>query len=112
MAKLTLRLDGEQEKFTVEGIGSVTNVEIVSVDLSKSHPRCTTVVIRLMTPDECAVGEKLRQAMTARRVSTNLGTAECQAALAAAGFDRAENRRVADAILKDQAEKNKRASDS
>lgn len=105
MAELMLCLDGGQEKFVVEGNGDVTNVEIVSVDFPNAQPRHTTVVVRLMTPDECAVGRKLRQAGTARRVSTNLGSAECQAALAAAGYDREESRRTTEAILKDQEEK-------
>lgn len=109
MAELMLCLDGGQEKFVVVGCGDVTNVEIVSVDFPNAQPRHTTVVIRLMTPDECAVGKKLRQAMIARRVSTNLGSAECQAALAASGYDREESRRTAEAILNDQEEKAKKA---
>lgn len=109
MAELMLCLDGGQEKFVVAGVGDVTNVEIASVDFPDTQPRHTTVVVRLITPDECVANRKLRQAVVARRASTTVGTAECQAALAAAGFDREESRRAAEAILNDQAEKAERA---
>jgi len=99
-AKLKLWLDGEQRKFVVEGIVDVTNVEILSVSLPDVHPRHTTVTIRLTTPAECDASEKLRLAATARRVSTDLGSADCQMTLATAGFDREKGRQAAENILK------------
>lgn len=105
MAELTLCLDGTQKRLVVVGTGNVTNVEIVSVDLPDAHPQFTTVVIRLMTPEERAAGEKLRSAAIARRVSSDLGFAECQMTLANSGFDQEKNRQIAENILKQQAEK-------
>lgn len=105
MAKLTLCLDGEKKEFAVEGTGDVTNVEILSVSLPDAHPQYTTVVLRLMTPAECDAGEKLRLAAIARRVSSDLGSAECQEILATSGFDQEKGRQDAENILKQRAEK-------
>ena len=105
MATLKLCLDGEREKFTVEGAGDVANVEILSVNMPDAHPRYTTVVVRLTTSAERKVSEKLRSAATARRVSNDFGTAECQMTLATSGFDQEEGRRAAENILKQQIEK-------
>lgn len=104
-AKLKLCLDGERKKFTVLGAGDVANVEIMSVNMPDAHPQYTTVVIRLMTSTECRASEKLRLAAIARRVSSDLGTAECQMTLATSGFDQEEGRRAAENILKQQIEK-------
>jgi hypothetical protein len=102
-AKLKLCLDGGRRKCVVEGTGDVTNVEILSVDSPGTHPRCTTVVIRLTTPAECAVSEKLRLATIARKVSRDLGTAKCQMTLATSGYDQKEASRATENILKQQA---------
>ena len=104
-AKLTLCLDGERRKCIVEGTGDVTNVEILSVDAPGTHPQHTTAVIRLTTPAECAVSEKLRRAAIARKMSRDLGTVKCQTTLATSGFDQREASQAIENILEQQAER-------